>query len=139
MGIPAGRVGRHARRGRQLKRYDIHIACIEPVQGSEMGCQSHFRASVSGNPKRILESLCPDAQASRGQCSEEEIAVEFGRMEKAARMIPSYQILGQKKISDDEIELIMNVYPDRPDIENLRLTFERVGSKWKFHGNFHHF
>jgi hypothetical protein len=105
----------------------------------ELACQSYFWASVSGDPKVILDTLCPEARASWGQCSEEEIAAAFANMEKVTRKSPSYQILGQKKISDDEIELIMTVRPDRSDIENLRMTFKRAGAEWRFYGHFHHF
>ncbi len=105
----------------------------------ESACQSFFCASVSGDPKAILDTLCPEARASWGQCSEEEIAAAFANAEKASRTRPSYQILGQKKVSDDEVELIMNVNPDRTDIENLRMTFKKVGSEWRFYGHFHHF
>jgi hypothetical protein len=105
----------------------------------ESACQSYFCASVSGDPKAILDSLCPEARASWGQCSEGEIAAAFANTEKAWRKRPSYQILGQKKISDDEIELIMTVRPDRSDIENLRMTFKRAGAEWRFYGHFHHF
>lgn len=105
----------------------------------ESACQSYFWASVSGDPKAVLDSLCPEARASWGQCSEEEIAAAFAKNEKAMRRSPSYQVLGQKKISDDEVELIVNLYPDRPDIANFRPSFKRVGSEWRFYGHFHHF
>ena len=105
----------------------------------ESACQSYFWASVSADPKAVLDSLCPEARASWGQCSEEEIAAAFANNERATRKSPSYQVLGQKKISDDEVELIVNLYPDRPDIENFRPSFKRVGSEWKFYGHFHHF
>ena len=105
----------------------------------ESACQSYFVSQKSGDPKTILDSLCPEARASWAQCSEEEIATVFGRVDKATQKIPSLQILGQKKISDDEVELIVNLYPDRPDIANFRPTFKRIGSEWKFYGHFHHF
>ena len=105
----------------------------------ESACQSYFWASVSADPKAVLDSLCPEARASWGQCSEEEIAAAFANNERATRKSPSYQVLGQRKISDDEVELIVNLYPDRPDIENFRPSFKRVGSEWKFYGHFHHF
>ena len=105
----------------------------------ESACQSYFWASVSADPKAVLDSLCPEARASWGQCSEEEIAAAFANNERATRKSPSYQVLGQKTISDDEVELIVNLYPDRPDIENFRPSFKRVGSEWKFYGHFHHF
>ena len=105
----------------------------------ELACQSYFWASVSGDPKAVLDSLCPEARASWGQSSEEEIAAAFANIEKGTRKSPSYQILGQKRISDDAVELIMNANPDRTDIENLRMTFKKVGSEWRFYGHFHHF
>ncbi len=101
-------------------------------------CQSHFCATVSRDPSTFLDSLCPEARASWSQCSEAELAAQFAKVEKVSRNIPSFQLLGQKKLSDEEVELILNVYPDRPDIENLRLTFKRVGTEWKLYGHFAH-
>lgn len=105
----------------------------------ESACQSHFWAAASGDPKLALDSLCPEARASWAQCSEEEVAAFVARLQKSARNRPSFQILGQRNISDDEVELIIDMYPDSPGVENFRPTFKRVGSEWKFYGCFHHF
>ena len=96
----------------------------------ESACQSLFWASASGDPKLALDSLCPEARASWAQCSEEEVAAFVSRLQKMAQHSASFQILGQRKISDDEVELITDNHPDRPDIENCRWTFKRVGSEF---------
>jgi hypothetical protein len=105
----------------------------------ESACQSHFWAAASGDAKLALDSLCPEARASWAQCSDEEVAAFVARLQKSIRKRPSFQILGQRKISDDEVELIADIYPDRPDVENWCPTFKRVGSEWRFYGCFHHF
>lgn len=112
----------------------VYVGYTDPVSA----CQSHFWATVSGDPSAFLDSLCPEARASWSQCSEAELAAQFATVEKVSRNIPSYQLLGQKKLSDEEVELILNVYPDRPDIESLRLTFKQVGTEWKLYGHFSH-
>jgi len=105
----------------------------------ESAAQSYFWASKTGEPKAVIESMCPEDLASWANSSQEEFADFIARDGKFTRKIPGFQILGLKKISDDKVEVVMNIYPDRPDIANLRLPLKRVGSEWKLDGVFRHY
>jgi len=105
----------------------------------ESAAQSSFWAEKSGDRNAILESICPEDRASWANSSEEEFAALLAKAERITGKIASFQILGQNKTSDDTIEVIMSIYPDRPDIENLRLPLKRVGSEWKLDGVWHHY
>ena len=100
----------------------------------ESAAQSIFWAKKSRDPTAIMASITPETLAT---CSEEEIAGYCNRVEQSTKKVPGFQILGQKKISDDEVEVIMNIYPDRPDIANLRLPLKLCGSEWKFDLHLH--
>jgi hypothetical protein len=104
-----------------------YIGYNDPVAA----CQSHLWASLSGQSSAYLDSLCPESRSTWMRGSEEEIESMLVRAETALRKSSSFQIVGQKPISDGVVELLVNLYPDRPDIENLRLTFKRVGAEWK--------
>jgi hypothetical protein len=95
----------------------------------ESAAQSIFGAKKSGDPTAILASIIPENLAT---CSEEDIAGYCNRVEQSAKKVPGFQILGQKQLSDDEVEVIMNIHPDRPDIANLQLPLKLCGSEWKF-------
>jgi hypothetical protein len=95
----------------------------------ESALQSTFWARSCGDPAMLVESLSPTDRAAWGNLSDEEVAT---RLSGKFRLSTGIQILGQKRVSDDEIALIVNIYPDRPDIENAELHFNRFGSEWKF-------
>ncbi len=97
----------------------------------ESAAQSYFWALKTPDPKALIESMCPEDRAHWANASEEEVARLIALEQKALRKIPGFQILGVKRISDDQVEVVMNMYPDRPDITNLRLPLKRVGSEWK--------
>ena len=97
----------------------------------ESAAQSYFWALKTGDPKALIESMCPEDLASWANASEQEFAALIARGGKVTRKIPGFQILGVKKISDEQVEVVMNMYPDRPGIANLRLQLKRVGSQWK--------
>jgi cell division protein FtsB len=97
----------------------------------ESAAQSSLWASLTGDPAAIMESIIPETLATWTNCSEEDIAAFCKRLQKSTQKMPGFQILGQKQISDDEVEVIMNLYPDRLDIANFRLCLKRSGSEWK--------
>jgi len=94
----------------------------------ESALQSTFWARTAGDPAMIVASLRPADRAAWGNLSDEEVAA---RLRGFCRLSTGIQVLGQKKISDDEIAVIVNMYPDRPDNANAVLTFNRFGSEWK--------
>jgi type II secretory pathway pseudopilin PulG len=100
----------------------------------ESAAQSISWAKKSGDPTAIMANIIPETLAT---CSEEDIAAYCNRVEQSTKKVPGFQILGQKKISDDEVEVIMNIHPDRPDIANLRLPLKLCGSEWKFDVHLH--
>jgi hypothetical protein len=103
----------------------------------ESAAQSHWWACKSGDPKAIMESLSPENLATWTNCSAEEIAAYCSKIAKIAQKRPAFQILGQKQLADDQVEVIMNVYPDRPDVQNLELPLKRFGSEWKLDVHWH--
>lgn len=105
----------------------------------ESSAQSYFWALKTGDPKALIESMCPEDLASWANASEQEFAAFIALEQKAWRKTPGFQILGVKRISDDQVEVVMNMYPDRPDIANLRLQLKRVGSQWKPDGVSRHY
>ena len=94
----------------------------------EAALQSTLWAWASADPALIVASLRPVDRAAWGNLSDEEVAA---RLARKWRLSSGFQILGQKKVSDDEIAVIVNAYPDRPDIANAELHFNRIGSEWK--------
>jgi hypothetical protein len=94
----------------------------------EAALQSTLWAWASGDPAMIVASLSPIDRAAWGNLSDEEVAA---RLSGKWRLSTGFQILGQKRVSEDEIALIVNMYPDRPDIANAELHFNRFGSEWK--------
>jgi len=102
----------------------------------ESACQSQYWASASGDPKLVLDSLCPEVRANWAKRSEDEIAAFTSKLQNIMQRVPSFQVLGQRTISDDQVELITNEHLDKPDYPNCCLTFKRVGSEWKFYGFF---
>ena len=94
----------------------------------ESALQSTFWARAFGDPAMLVASLRPADRAAWGSLSDEEVAA---RLRGFCRLSTGFQVLGQRKISDDEIALIVNMYPDRPDNANAELHFDRIGSEWK--------
>ena len=94
----------------------------------ESAMQSTFWAWASGDPAMVAASLSPTDRAAWGNLSDEEVAA---RLSGRWRRSTGFQILGKKEVADDEVALIVNVYPDRPDIANAELHFKRIGSEWK--------
>jgi hypothetical protein len=94
----------------------------------ESALQSTFWAWANRDPAMAVASLSPADRAAWANLSDEEVAARLARF---VRLSTGIQILGQKKVSDDEIAVIVNMYPDRPDIANAELHFNRIGSEWK--------
>ena len=94
----------------------------------ESALQSTFWAWTGGDPAMIVASLSPADRAAWANLSDAEVAA---RLAKVWRLSTGFQILGKKEVADDEVALIVNVYPDRPDIANAELHFKRIGSEWK--------
>ena len=94
----------------------------------ESALQSTFWAYTSGDPAMLVASLSPTDRAAWGNLSDAEVAA---RLSGKFRLSTGIQVLGQKRVSDDEIALIFNMYPDRPDNANAELHFDRIGSEWK--------
>ena len=94
----------------------------------EAALQSTFWAQTCGDPAMAVASLLPADRAAWAVLSDQEIADKLARSWSRST---GFQILGQKKVSDDEVIVIVNLYPDRPDIENAQLPFKRIGSEWR--------
>jgi len=94
----------------------------------ESALQSTFWAWTGGDPAMVAASLRPADRAAWGSLSDEEVAA---RLSGKFRLSTGIQILGQKRVSDDEIAVIFNMYPDRPDNANAEFHFNRIGSEWK--------
>jgi hypothetical protein len=94
----------------------------------ESSLQSTFWAWASADPAMVAASLSPTDRAAWGNLSDEEVAA---RLSGRFRLSTGFQILGKKEISADEVALMVNMYPDRPDIANAELHFIRIGSEWK--------
>jgi hypothetical protein len=94
----------------------------------ESALQSTLWAWASGDPALLVASLSPADRAAWGNLSDEQVAA---RLTGRWRLSTGFQVLGQKKVADDEVALLVNMYPDRPDIENAELHFKRIGSEWK--------
>src|SRR5512133_3835376 len=88
----------------------------------ESAAQSYFWAMRGGDPTALMESMCPDDLASWADASDQELATFTARAQKMAEKTPGFQILGVKKISNEQAVVIMDIYPDRPDVANLRLS-----------------
>jgi hypothetical protein len=97
----------------------------------ESAAQSIFWATKSGDPTAIMANIIPETLTTWTNCSENDIAAFCEKINRSTRNVPGFQILGQKQISDDKVEVIMNIYPDRPDIANFRLPLKLCGSEWK--------
>ena len=95
----------------------------------ESAMQSTLWAWTGGDPALIVASLRPVDRAAWGNLSDQEVAA---RLTRKFRFSSGFQILGQKKISDDEIAVIINMFPDRTDVANGEFHFNRIGSEWKF-------
>ena len=76
----------------------------------------------------VAASLSPTDRAAWGNLSDEEVAA---RLTRKMRLSTGFQILGKKEVAADEVALMVNMYPDRPDIANAELHFKRIGSEWK--------
>jgi hypothetical protein len=94
----------------------------------ESALQSTFWARANRDPAMVAASLRPADRAAWGSLSDEEVAARLAGFVSRSTGI---QILGQKKVSDDEIAVILNMYPDRPDNANAEFHFNRIGSEWK--------
>jgi hypothetical protein len=94
----------------------------------ESALQSTMWAWSCGDPTMLVASLSPTDRAAWGNLSDEEVAT---RLSGRWRLSTGFQILGQKQVADDEVALMVNMYPDRPDIANAELHFKRIGSEWK--------
>ena len=104
-----------------------YVGCGDP----ESAAQSIFWAEKSGDPTAIMANIIPETLATWTNCSEKDIAAFCSRIQTAMQKVPGFQILGQKQISDDAVEVIMNIHPDRPDIANFHLPLKLCGSEWK--------
>lgn len=93
----------------------------------ESAFQSTFWAWSSGDPAMVVASMTSAARAGWANLSDEEVSA---RLARTWRLSSGFQILGQKEVSEDEVEIIANVYPDR-DNANAIITFKRFGSEWK--------
>jgi hypothetical protein len=94
----------------------------------ESALQSTFWATTSGDPAMLVASLGPADRAAWGNLSDAEVAA---RLSGRFRLSTGIQILGQKRVSDNEMAVIFNMYPDRPDNANAEFHFNRFGSEWK--------
>jgi hypothetical protein len=101
-----------------------YVGYVDP----EAALQSTLWAWASGDPALVIASMPPAARAVWGNLSDEEVAA---RLARTWRLSSGFQVLGQKKLSDDEVAVIVNMYPDRPEIENAVLHFRRIGTEWR--------
>ena len=93
----------------------------------ESALQSTFWAQASGDRKAIVASMHPGDRAAVSNRLDEAAAL------LARNKTPAFRILGRKRISDDEVVLIVHCYPDRSDVANGEFTFRRTGTEWRFY------
>jgi hypothetical protein len=92
--------------------------------------QSCLWAWSSGDPKAVVASFTPAHRAGWGFKSDEEIAKQIARNLSHAR---GFRILERQNISASECRLTVS---DAEVRQKVGFCYKRIGSEWKFDGEF---
>ena len=92
--------------------------------------QSCLWAWSSGDAKAVMGSITPAHRASWGFKSDEEIAARIARNFSHVR---GFRILERQNVSDSEFNLMVS---DADVKQKVGFCYKRIGSEWKFDGEF---
>ena len=92
--------------------------------------QSCLWAWSSGDPKTVMASITPAHRAQWGFKSDEEIAKQIARNLSHAR---GFRILERQNVSSSECRLTVS---DAEAKQKVGFCYKRIGSEWKFDGEF---
>jgi hypothetical protein len=92
--------------------------------------QSCLWAWSRGDPKAVMASITPAHRAAWGFRSDEEIAAQIARNLRNAK---GFLILERKNVSDSEFRLTVS---DAGAKQKVGFCYKRIGSDWKFDGEF---